>query len=339
MSAIKRERRFSFGSVDVAIAMPERMARRIRSSRLYRDIVAPAASWLDRRGSRPASAVGSPGGGPAYVPTIASEPPRPGAVDRAAREIADRIAPFEWYHTIDLPHGVSTPGFVDHRSQLPSYGLPDTLEGLRCLDVATYDGYWAFEMERRGAAEVVAVDVACWADCDIPKVILPDVRKLGADRPTGAAFVVAHDILESSVQRVICNVYELSPERLGEFDLVMLSDLLLHLRDPQLALESVFSVCRGMTVVADVFNPNLEAFGDICLSQFTAQIPSETWWAPNVNTLRQMLTVAGFEPIDEVSRFVLDAHSTDPIHKVVLHGRVPIRHSWKAALDQAVEVS
>ena len=64
-----------------------------------------------------------------------------------------------WYHTIDLPDGSSTPGYFDTRAAPPYVVWPDALRGGRCLDVGTFDGFWAFEMERRGAAEVVAIDV------------------------------------------------------------------------------------------------------------------------------------------------------------------------------------
>lgn len=33
-------------------------------------------------------------------------------------------------------------------SKLP---LPDSLDGMRCLDVGTQNGFWAFELERRAA--------------------------------------------------------------------------------------------------------------------------------------------------------------------------------------------
>ena len=63
-----------------------------------------------------------------------------------------------WYHTIDLGNGVSTPGFVDLRPFLKR-SLPRDLTGKRCLDVGTFDGFWAFAMEDRGAQSVVAIDV------------------------------------------------------------------------------------------------------------------------------------------------------------------------------------
>ena len=65
-----------------------------------------------------------------------------------------------WYHTIDLPDGTATPGFYDTRGSPQFVPWPKELHGGRCLDVGTFDGFWAFEMERRGAREVVAVDLA-----------------------------------------------------------------------------------------------------------------------------------------------------------------------------------
>ncbi len=39
---------------------------------------------------------------------------------------------------------------------------------MRALDVATFDGFWAFEMERRGASEIVAIDLDCADKLDLP---------------------------------------------------------------------------------------------------------------------------------------------------------------------------
>ncbi|MEY2406996.1 MAG: tRNA (mo5U34)-methyltransferase, partial [Acidimicrobiaceae bacterium] len=77
--------------------------------------------------------------------------------------------PQSWYHTIELPGGVVTPGEYDLRSVVDKVGLPARLDGTRCLDVGTHDGFWAFEMERRGAREVVALDVADPAELDWPE--------------------------------------------------------------------------------------------------------------------------------------------------------------------------
>src|SRR2546430_9034820 len=68
---------------------------------------------------------------------------------RMARTLADRVAQLEWYHTLNLPGGVFTKGFFDHRPVLDRYCLPPTFSGHRVLDVGTFDGFFAFEFERR----------------------------------------------------------------------------------------------------------------------------------------------------------------------------------------------
>src|SRR4051794_2756443 len=90
--------------------------------------------------------------------TVFAVPPGPMATGRAAEEgpSADLRARVRevgpWYHTLDLGAGVSTDGMFDLRPFVDLYGLPDSLEGKRVLDVGTFDGFWAFEMERRGAS-------------------------------------------------------------------------------------------------------------------------------------------------------------------------------------------
>lgn len=249
-----------------------------------------------------------------------------------AKPIVDRIAGLTWYHTIDLGQGVETPGFADHRAQLAHYGLPESFAGKRCLDIATFDGYWAFEFERRGAAEVVAIDVAQRTDLDCPRWMLRDPEGFDLTGGMGESFAVAHDLLDSKVQRVERSVYDLDPEIDGMFDVVFLSDLLVHLRDPQLAIERAYSVCRGELIVADMYSPELDALGEVPAAQFLA--PGETWWYPNVACMKQWMKVAGFEPVTEVSRFVLDSLGNRN-HKVVLRGTASAEPSWAMAEREA----
>ena len=52
-----------------------------------------------------------------------------------------------------------TPGWFDTRAVAPKLPFPERSTGKRCLDIGTFDGFWAFEMERRGADEVLAIDL------------------------------------------------------------------------------------------------------------------------------------------------------------------------------------
>lgn len=82
-------------------------------------------------------------------------------------QVADRAEKLSWYHSLELAPGYVTPGMFDLRAEVSHYHLPERLDGLRALDVGTWDGFWAFEMERRGA-KVVALDLDDEADLDWP---------------------------------------------------------------------------------------------------------------------------------------------------------------------------
>lgn len=248
--------------------------------------------------------------------------PQPSDLKPEVRELIDRVAAIEWYHSIDLGHGVVTPGLVDHRGDLDRYHLPASLAGLRCLDVASWDGFFAFEMERRGAAEVVSFDLESIADIDIPAPHRAELITRAEGRRQDRGFQLAREVLGSRVVRRCGSVYELSPDAVGRFDLIVVSDLLLHLRDPQLALDHIRSVCAGTLLLADVYHPPLEEFGDRCLAEYSPWLPGYTWWQMNVNSLRRMLETAGFESIEELERFSITLADGNPgAPKVLLRAR------------------
>lgn len=304
-----REKRLSFGHVQLALGIDAEGVEQVRRSAAFRGAVGPALKYL-RRVTASANGRYSTG-----APSAAHSDSPEGA------RIRERVAEIDWYHTLDLPHGVSTSGFVDHRSQVPFYGLPKDMHGLRALDVATWDGFWAFEMERRGA-DVLAIDIGSWYEADIPRLQLEQIIAEGGERKTGAGFSLAHELLGSHVRREPLSVYELSPDRVGTFDVVLLSDLLIHLRDPQRALECASRVTKpgGLVIIAEPYNRDLEVFRDVALTQFLS-FSDVTWWMPSTATLRAMMRVAGFDA-QEIARFRLNARSQGPIDKVVLHGKL-----------------
>ncbi len=63
----------------------------------------------------------------------------------------------------------------DLRPYVDRYGLPADLSGLRVLDVGTFEGFWAFELERRGAS-VTALDVDRIQQLDWPPRLRPAER-------------------------------------------------------------------------------------------------------------------------------------------------------------------
>jgi tRNA (mo5U34)-methyltransferase len=209
-------------------------------------------------------------------------------------EIAELVAARKWYHTLELAPGVLTPGWFDTRAVAPKIPFPD-LPGKRCLDVGTFDGFWAFEMERRGAGEVLAIDIIDPSQWDWPPGSDDDVKAAIAERKgSGDGFAIARDALNSSVQRIECNVYDLDPEVHGMFDVVYVGSILLHLRDPVRALDRVRAVCRGTAVIVDAIDLPLTValpWRPVALLDGRGR---PWWWKPNVAGLVQMVEAAGF---------------------------------------------
>ena len=208
---------------------------------------------------------------------------------------ADPFTSILWYHTMEFPDGRVTAGQFDHRSLVPRYGLPSDMTGPTALDEATFDGFWAFEMERRGA-DVTAVDLDDWSDFDLP----PRAGALLSGRqlpPMGRGFALAHEALGSSVRKQVRSVYELRPDDIGTFDLVHVGDLLLHLRRPLAALEAVRSVTRREALISDVVELDLPGGRYGPATQYLGGWNDVVWWVPSLEALTQMIVDAGFASV------------------------------------------
>ena len=209
---------------------------------------------------------------------------------------------YPWYHTIDLGNGVVTTGMFDHRPVLDRYPIPADLSGKRCLDVATMDGFWAFEMERRGAASVVAIDLDDPEDLDWPASLRAGHER-SLDETKEQRFNLARQALGSSVERVILSAYELSPEALGTFDFVFCGDLLVHLKDPITPVERIRSVCGGSAVIVNVIDRF--RFNEKRPMAVLDGVDNFVWWTTNMAGLVRIVRAAGFARVDEFPTFEL----------------------------------
>lgn len=218
--------------------------------------------------------------------------------------LAEEAARYVWYHTIDLGDGVVTNGMFDHRSMVDHYLIPADLTGLRCLDVGSMDGFWAFEMERRGAAEVVAADVDDPEELDWPPVLRARTDPL-IDRTKQDRFQLAHERLQSRVERVLCSVYDFDPTAMGQFDLVFCGDLLTHLKDPITAIQRMHGMCRGSTIVC---NPVTRfRFGrGRPLARFDG-LDQFQWWELSEAAIERMMRAVGFARVEVGPAFDLPA--------------------------------
>jgi tRNA (mo5U34)-methyltransferase len=236
------------------------------------------------------------------------------AIDSA---LAERIRSRNWYHAIEVAPGLVTPGWFDLRPYVHHYGLPERLDGLRALEIGTWDGFWAFEMERRGA-DVVAIDLDDERDLDWPP------RRRPQDFPPGArgeGFALAAEALGSRVVRRNLSVYDATPAELGTFDLIFCGSVLIHLRDQLLALERIAELCRGTFISAEEYDWVAGLF-PLPVARFRADDPSAVvFWRPSARTWRRMMWTAGFDEIERHARFRMRSTEDFAIPHVVHHCR------------------
>jgi len=148
--------------------------------------------------------------------------------DPADAEAVLEEVPF-WFHTFALNREADlyAPGYArDHRYRIPA--LPGNFAGLRVLDVGTFDGFYAFLAEARGAKRVVAVDNEQYVEW---------VRaRWGIELAGGEGFQAIHGLLDSEVEYRPLDAFEL--DRLGErFDFALCCGILHRVEAPRRMLE------------------------------------------------------------------------------------------------------
>lgn len=181
---------------------------------------------------------------------------------------------------------------------IPLCNIPSHLEEKRVLDIGALDGGLSFELEKRGAAEVVAIDL--W-------------QETGRE-----GFDLACETLKSKVKGIQMDVMDVSPDNLGTFDLVFMFGVLYHLRHPLLALEKVRSVCRDLLILEthidllDCSKPAAAFYaGDELCHDPT------NWWGPNIPCVKAWLASAGFSSAEVVANW-----SGGESHRACFHASV-----------------
>lgn len=147
-------------------------------------------------------------------------------------QIKSKIAAYDqWRHCIEVAPGVITPGKTKNQGstlrKITAMGLPQDCTGLRVLDIGASDGYFTFELEKRGAS-VVSLE-----------------RR--TDSQTGYAML--HEYFDSKAESVLDNVYNVTSEKYGTFDIILFLNVLYHLRNPMLGIDRVRTLCKPSTKV------------------------------------------------------------------------------------------
>jgi len=193
-----------------------------------------------------------------------------------------------WYHSIELPDGRVIPGLLtleQLKTRIGRFPLPADLTGKRVLDIGAWDGWFTFEMERRGA-QVLAVDSA-----------------------RQETFFQAKKLLNSKADYLVEDVCYLTPQQVGYFDVVLFFGVLYHLKHPLLALERLCALCTDIlcmdTLVID--EPARPQERPILEFYETTELGGQydNWCAPNTSCLLAFVRTAGF-----VNPHLIGVHDT-----------------------------
>jgi len=219
---------------------------------------------------------------------------------------------------MDLPGIGVIPGEWDLRKGMCAYLGHVSHAGKRVLEVGTADGFLAFEMERQGA-EVVALDISENEDWDIvPCGGHPSnavrLERRNHIRRINNAWWYSHRLLGSQAQMVYSSAYAI-PETIGPVDIATFGSILLHLRDPFLALQRAAALTSEIMIVTEVVPRFWRTYSRLLallpsglrrkvsnhlvphltfVPDPVAQRPWDTWWRMSPDFVSRFLHVLGF---------------------------------------------
>lgn len=209
-----------------------------------------------------------------------------------------RAFPF-WYQRIYLGQGIYTmdnngaPAYHEHVWRRLEPTLPTNLNNASVLDVGCNAGYFAIQSKLRGAGRVVGIEfieefVRQAELCRQVWNLEIEYRQLGADQ--------------------VSSLNE-------QFDLVIFTGILYHLKNPLQALEDAGKICRDAIMVEteviseDPRNTVYVRHGPYGKAGVTARHngfmkfiekdelngDGSNWWVPDTECVRAMLRTAGFK--------------------------------------------
>lgn len=245
-----------------------------------------------------------------------SETPPPHSLYAIPRAV-DSVDDCRFYHTMDLPGVGLQRGPWDLRNGITDYLGRVAFGGKRVLEIGTASGFVCFEMERRGA-EVVAYDLSDeTGEWDlvpfggVPPTAFAAERSQGM-RQINNSFWFAHAALSSKARMVYGPVYEV-PAGIGPVDVAVFGSVLLHIRDPFLALQRALHLTRESVIVTEPASRSVRALSHLprwthlpvarsarlptnlgFLPNPRAGYPCETWWRITPWTITTVLEVLGF---------------------------------------------
>ncbi len=218
-----------------------------------------------------------------------------------------------WYHTMDVPGYGVMKGQWDLREGVRDYLGNVHFEGKRVMDVGTASGFLCFYMESKGA-EVVAYDVSENHDWDVVPFYNMENEQSLAERREGIrrlnnAYWLGHRAFNSNARMVYGTVYMI-PREIGMVDISVFGSILIHLRDPFLALQNALRLTKETVIITQNvreirrIHRRLHVLPVRLLSLFSSphmkfvpapRMPQYLWWDISPEIVKRMIAVLGFE--------------------------------------------
>lgn len=217
-----------------------------------------------------------------------------------------------WTQRIDLGDGIYTPGDAPGRRGEAIRSCMDQIDyrGQDVLDIGSADGFWVFEAERRGAANVVGSDIRAksWENFHLAK------QALGS-----RAFHLSNTLVQDLPNRVKVSGLP------HKFDIVQHLALFNHLRDPLLSLANARQVLREdglllietQAIIGD--HPSLMMWSGPADEPHFAG-PAVTW-APTRRCLEDVLTRSALTPV-MTEHWVEFGPATEDLSGEITPGRI-----------------
>lgn len=237
----------------------------------------------------------------------------------AGAALRERVAAVPmWWHSIDLGHGVVTPG---HKTpailsrELQGLQIPD-LVGKSVLDIGAWDGFFSFEAERRGASRVVALDHFVWCQELGPVkpfgLSIPDPADISAvpetvdanlkveHTPGKLGFNTAHTALGSRVESVVADFMQTDLDALGQFDVVFFFGVLYHMEHPIESMRRLAALTREVAIIeTEAVAVQGQEGRRLCEFYPGTELNNDptNWWAPNTRAVEGLALEAGFRQV------------------------------------------
>lgn len=239
-----------------------------------------------------------------------------------------------FYHSMDVPGYGMQPGQWDLRNGVEDYLGGVDFKNKEVLEIGPASGYLTYYMEGQGA-EVTACELPSFDQWDIvpyagvdPGAYIQD--RLAMGKSLRNSFWLAHKARDSSAKLGLSSAYQI-PDNWGKFDIATFGSVLLHVRDPFLALQAAAKSTTEIIIITDIISgretsPEAQALirpqpgheplpptlqddltrivgGELgravpkmhFIPSSQRQEPMDTWWNINPPLLQEFLGILGFK--------------------------------------------